>query len=272
MKYKFSRLILALVIGLILGVVVLKVEFFIKEEPKNIYNGKEKEILNTIQTKTLTELIYKTSSQDYKESMLSTSKVAYITIDDGPSKYTNQILDILDNNKVKATFFMIEGNMRKRPEEVKRISKEGQGAGFHSVSHDVDILYKTSQSALEEFNTCNNTYKSITGKESKLIRLPYGSKPYTPEDAYNILIENDYLIWDWNLDTEDWRGTTDNIVSNVLYYGRNKNKLVILLHEKEQSVIALDGIIKVLKDREYTIQPITENTQPRNYWNENLKD
>ena len=197
-------------------------------------------------------------------------KIAYITIDDGPSKFTNKILDILDANDVKATFFMIDGNMKKYRDEVNRIVSEGHGVGFHSVSHEVNILYKTPENTLDEFNICNNTYKNITGKESKLIRLPYGSKPYTPEDSYKILIDNDYLVWDWNLDTEDWRATTDNIVSNVLYYGRNRQNLVILLHEKEQSVNALEGIIKVLKSREYTILPITENIQPLNYWKENL--
>lgn len=270
MKRKSSHLILAVLIGVILGAVVLGVEFLINKESKDENCDLENEVYKIIETKTITELMYEAAVEIYKGPSKSDGKVAYITIDDGPTKYTNQILDILEENNVKATFFMIDGNMKKRPDVVKRIAYSGQGAGFHSVSHDVHQLYKTPQSTLDEFNECSKTYKDITGKESKLLRLPYGSKPYTPEQSYKILVKNNYLVWDWNLDTEDWRATTDNIVSNVLYYGRNRDNLVILIHEKEQTVEALEGIIKILKSREYTILPIGENTIPRNYWYKNL--
>lgn len=270
MKNKYSTIILSIVIGIILGLAIWGIENLTNIETKNMNSNLEHKIYESIQTKTLTELIYETSDKDYKSNKPNKDKIAYITIDDGPSKYTNQILDILDRNKIKGTFFMIDGNMRKRPKEVQRISQDGHGVGFHSVSHEINVLYKTPQTTLDEFNTCNKTYKNITDKESRLVRLPYGSKPYTPEDSYKILVNNSYLLWDWNLDTQDWKGTTDNIVSNILYYGRNRNNLVILLHEKEQSVNALEGIIKVLKSRGYTILPITENIQPLNYWQENL--
>lgn len=270
MKSKYSSVILSIIIGVILGLAILGIENLINTESKKMNSNLENEIYESIQMKTLTELIYESSNKNYRNNELNKCKIAYITIDDGPSKYTNQILDILDSNKIKATFFMIDGNMKKRPREVQRISQDGHGVGFHSVSHEVNILYKTPKNTLDEFNICNNTYENITGKESKLIRLPYGSKPYAPEESYKILVDNGYLVWDWNVDTEDWRSTTDNIVSNVLYYGRNRQNLVILLHEKEQSISALEGIIKVLKSRGYTILPITENIQSLNYWKENL--
>ena len=91
-----------------------------------------------------------------------------------------------------------------------------------------------------------------------------------PEESYKILVENGFLVWDWNLDTEDWKSTTDNIVSNVLLNGRNKDELVLLVHEKEQTVEALDGIIMILKERGYKILPITEEKEAMNFWNKNL--
>lgn len=66
------------------------------------------------------------------------------------------------------------------------------------------------------------------------------------------------------------QATTDNIVSNVLLNGRNKDELVLLIHEKEQTVEALDGIIKVLKERGYQILPITEDIEAMNFWSKNL--
>lgn len=214
----------------------------------------------------ISDLIENTSNEISKESEKTPEKIAYITIDDGPSKYTSEILDILDSNNVKGTFFMLNNNMILHKEEINRMIKEGHGVGFHGVSHDIKELYKTETSSLEEFETCNKTLYEISGKTSKLIRLPYGSKPYTPQENYDSLIKNDYLIWDWTLDTQDWKSSTDQIVSNILYYGREREEIVILMHEKEQTVKALNDTIKILKERGYTILPITENISPKNFW------
>ena len=214
----------------------------------------------------ISDVIENTSNEISKESEKTPEKIAYITIDDGPSKYTSQILDILDSNNVKGTFFMLNNNMILHKEEINRMIKEGHGVGFHGVSHDIKELYKTETSSLEEFETCNKTLYEISGKTSKLIRLPYGSKPYTPQENYDSLIKNDYLIWDWTLDTQDWKSSTDQIVSNILYYGREREEIVILMHEKEQTVKALNDTIKILKERGYTILPITENISPKNFW------
>ncbi len=243
------------------------IKFICERKEINYLNSN---IYRTIKTNTITEIINKIPENSTKGPGITYDKVAYITIDDGPSKYTNQILDILDKHNVKATFFMINRNMNKHKDEVQRISEEGHGVGFHSVSHDVEQLYKTPESALNEFYVCKDTFEEITGKTSNLVRLPYGSKPHTPEESYKKLIENDLLVWDWNLDTEDWKATTDNILSNILLYGRNKEDLVILMHEKEQTVEALDGIIKVLKERGYRILPITEDIEAMNFWSKNL--
>lgn len=267
MKYNFKGSLRIVFISLLVLLCGILVKFIFEEEDVSYHN---KEVYTTINN----DKTSKTTNQDLeisnKDTNITYDKVAYITIDDGPSKFTKQILDILDRNNVKATFFMINKNMNIYKDEVKRIQQDGHGAGFHSVSHDVKRLYKTPQATLEEFSICRDTYYKITGETSNLVRIPYGSKPYTPEESYKILIENNFLVWDWNLDTEDWKATTDNIVSNVLLNGRNKDELVLLIHEKEQTVEALDGIIKVLKERGYQILPITEDIEAMNFWSKNL--
>jgi len=201
MKYNFkgyfNLVVIFLLIVLLLG--VLGKTIFTEQ---NISYNKSKayeDIYKNIETE-----INENLEESEASSELTSDKIAYITIDDGPSKYTNQILDILDRNNVKATFFMINRNMNIYKEEVKRIQESGHGAGFHSVSHDVKTLYKTPQATLEEFSICRDTFREITGETSNLIRIPYGSKPNTPEESYQILVDNGFLIWDWNLDTEDW--------------------------------------------------------------------
>ena len=258
------------VIRILSGIFVSTIILSIGISYKQAYNTTNEKIKTETKSKleenNISDIVENTSDKINKDADESQEKIAYITIDDGPSKYTSQILDILEENNVKATFFMLNDNMKLYNDEVKRIVNEGHGVGFHGVSHDVDELYKTSTSTLDEFNTCNKTLYEITNTTSNLVRLPYGSKPYTPEENYTSLVNNDYLVWDWTLDTLDWKSTKDQIVSNVLYYGREKDEIVVLMHEKEQSVKALNDTVKILKNRGYTILPITESISPKNFW------
>ena len=193
-------------------------------------------------------------------------KVAYITFDDGPSKYTSQIINILDKNNVKGTFFMVNDNMIVFKDVVNRMNSEGHGTGFHGVTHEIKELYKSEDSAIEEFKTCNRTFYNITGQTSRLVRIPFGSKPYMVESIYKKFIDEGFLVWDWTIDTEDWKSSEDQIVSNILYYAREKDDIVILLHENQRTVDCLDNIITILKERGYEIKPITEDLKPKNFW------
>ena len=197
-------------------------------------------------------------------------KIAYITIDDGPSKYTESIVDTLNKYGAKATFFMIDRNMKNYPEQVKNIIKNGNTAGFHSVSHDIHQLYKYNNSAKEEFDKNKETFYNITHTESNIIRLPYGSKPYTPAESYELLVDSGYKLWDWDLDTEDWKSNSTQIIESVKKYTENKKEVVILIHEKNQTVEALDGILKYLIEQGYEILPIQQEQQPQNFWIGNL--
>lgn len=259
----------------ILVVIVLLFLLFItfgKVNLTSIENYKTDNNLMEDDNITLTELIKKVSRLNEKGPRPKPDKIAYITIDDGPSKFTDGILSILDSNNVKATFFMIEGNMRQYPEQLKRMAEDGHSMGFHSVTHDIKKLYKSTESTVDEFDKCKSTLYKITNVDSNLMRIPYGSKPYTPEEAYNSLVSKGFKIWDWNLDTEDWKSTTDLILNNVNKYAGHNNEIVLLMHEKEQSVRALQGIIDKLKEKGYTIMPISENEEPKNFWKQNLRE
>lgn len=196
-------------------------------------------------------------------------KTAYITIDDGPSKNTDKIIEILDKYNAKATFFMIDKNMKAHPQQVKNIVESGNSSGFHSVSHDIHKLYRKETSAKEEFDINKETFFEITGKESNIVRLPYGSKPYTPEKSYEKLVKSGYKLWDWNIDTLDWKSNSQQIIENVKNQIKNQNEVVILMHEKDQTVKALDQILSYLKKEGYEIKAIDEELIPTNFWNIN---
>jgi len=161
---------------------------------------------------------------------------------------------------------MLNDNMIVFKNVVQRLVDEGHGTGFHGVSHELSKLYATDDSAIEEFKTCNKTFYNITGETSRLVRIPFGSKPNMLENIYNKFVEEGFLVWDWNIDTEDWKSSPDQILSNILYYARGKKEVVILLHENPRTVSCLNDIIAILKERGYDIRPITQDVKPKNFW------
>ncbi|ENY8474601.1 polysaccharide deacetylase [Clostridioides difficile] len=263
---------------LLLSAIVVCLAFIVVGVRVSSLNMKENEISRNakLSSSTITDIVSNTSIEVSKGPSKSSGKIAYITIDDGPSKFTDEMIKTLNKYNVKATFFMIDGNMKEYPQQVKNIIKNGNTAGFHSVSHDIHKLYVTSTSAKEEFDTNDQTFYKITGKHSKVIRIPYGSKPYTPQASYQALVDSGYKIWDWDLDTEDWRSNSSQIVQNVKNHiknrkGEDKDQLVVLMHEKKQSAEALDSVLKFLSDEGYEFAPVDQNQIPKNYWLRNLE-
>ena len=223
-----------------------------------------------LEGETITDLIYNSSKEIEKGPSKSYGKVVYLTIDDGPSEYTDEIIKILNDNNVKATFFMINPNMQAYPQQVKNIVSNGNTAGFHSVSHDIHKSYATDNSAKEEFDINQKTFKEITGQTSKIIRLPFGSKPYTSRASYNALVNAGYKLWDWTLDTEDWKSTSPQIVETIKKHTHDTDNIVLLIHERKQTVAVLDEIIKYFKKEGFEILPIKQSDEERNYWNGKL--
>ncbi|WP_339076590.1 polysaccharide deacetylase family protein [Clostridioides difficile] len=263
---------------LLLSAIVVCLAFIVVGVRVSSLNMKENEISRNakLSSSTITDIVSNTSIEVSKGPSKSSGKIAYITIDDGPSKFTDEMIKTLNKYNVKATFFMIDGNMKEYPQQVKNIIKNGNTAGFHSVSHDIHKLYVTSTSAKEEFDTNDQTFYKITGKHSKVIRIPYGSKPYTPQASYQALVDAGYKIWDWDLDTEDWKFNSSQIVQNVKNHiknrkGEDKDQLVVLMHEKKQSAEALDSVLKFLSDEGYEFAPVDQNQIPKNYWLRNLE-
>lgn len=260
-------------VGIVLGAVVLivgSVSFYgfnkYKKMNEPITLTRDENLTNT----TMMSIINDTSEEINKGPSKSAGKVAYITIDDGPSQFTDQLIKVLDKHNAKATFFMIDGNMKLHPQQVKNIVNSGNTAAFHSVTHDIHKLYKTPTSAKEEFDQNNKTLKEITGKESKVIRIPYGSKPYTPQASYDAIIGAGYKIWDWDVDTMDWKANSGQIVQAVKNHNPDNDSVIVLIHEKKQSLDALDPMLTYLASQGYEFLPIEQNQNPHNYWLNNL--
>lgn len=197
----------------------------------------------------------------------SAARVIYLTFDDGPTEYTEEILKILHTHQVKSTFFMLNGNMIKRPEIVENVVADGHAIGCHGVTHRVSNFYKTMTSPREEMDACAKTLETISGKSSKIVRVPFGSFPNLTSAQKIELDKAEYVMWDWNVDSNDWKidnpkKITQSVLTQVHKLLKKDKVPVILFHDKAITAKVLPQIITELKDLGYEFLPIDENDIP----------
>ena len=181
-------------------------------------------------------------------------KVVYLTFDDGPSKWTEQFLDVLDAHDAKATFFMQGNNLKKEhlQKSVKRAAQEGHYIGGHSMTHNYQALYTNQQFVPEMIETLD-LINEITEATPRLVRAPYGSAPgLNGEHMRKQLADANIKIWDWTIDSHDWKlpGNPSQIIQNIKQE-TTSNKEIVLMHEKSQTLEALPEILNFFKDQGY---------------------
>lgn len=219
------------------------------------------------------ELLITTVKNRQKETKIKKQpnfkKVAYLTFDDGPNHLTLEILDILKKYNVKATFFMLEPNIRRNDNIVQRMVKEGHYPALHSVSHNVNKLYKGNPiNVALEMEKTRKTLEQITGLDIKLTRVPYGSKPYMKKSLRDGLVKYNFKMWDWSIDSLDWKHKNN---PNKIYYNVinqvKRNREVILFHDNKGTVAILEKIIIFLKDNGYELIAYDPNNHfMQNFW------
>lgn len=197
----------------------------------------------------------------------SDTKRAFLTFDDGPSEVTNQILDTLKQEKVKATFFVLGSNVKTLPNVVKRIYDEGHYIANHGYSHVYSKIYASPQTVLDEFNQCNDAVKEaiqVPEYNSHLFRFPgglVGGKYATiKNEANELLKQNEVMHVDWNSLTGD--AETNNLsiefeLQRLRETSEGKNSLIILMHDaqaKKTTADALPNIIAYLKEQGYKFE------------------
>lgn len=198
-------------------------------------------------------------------------KVVYLTFDDGPSSRTDEILDILDQYSIKATFFIVNNETQTAIETISRAYNSGHTIGVHSASHSYKDIYESVDSYLSDFESCYNYIENITGKSPSIYRFPGGSvNNYNGNICKDIVAEMNrrgFTYFDWNISSEDATSsyTEDSIYKNVMDGCRGRTNCVVLMHDsanKAETVAALKRIIPDLINEGYTFSPLDENVQP----------
>lgn len=204
--------------------------------------------------------------------IIKTRKV-YLTFDDGPSIYTDEILDILSMYEVKATFFVVGHEDEELWPMYQRIVEEGHSIGMHSYSHIYMEIYASLDNFKADTEKIQNFIFDRTGVECSLYRFPGGSSNSIGKDHIQEFIayldEEGITYYDWNVTSKDATGvilTIDELVENSTADLEKYNSAYILLHDsstKYSTVQALPRIIEEIQAMENTeIVPITEDSVP----------
>lgn len=195
--------------------------------------------------------------ENLKNIYHSETKRAFLTFDDGPSKNTNDILNILKDNNIKATFFVLGSQVEIFPETTNRIYDEGHFIANHGYSHKYSSIYQSTEQILNEYNQCNQIVANtinVPEYNSHLFRFPGGSVggkyAKIKSQAVPVLEQNDILYVDWNSltgDSEQVNPTEEYLMNNLQKTTEGKNSLVVLMHDSQAKKITVDFLPKVIE-------------------------
>ena len=179
-------------------------------------------------------------------------KYVALTFDDGPSSFTEEIIDLLQKYNYNATFFVLGNKLNLNYKDVlKKSIKNGNEIGVHGYSHR--SFTKMRQATMEEEITKTKKYiKNLTGYESTLVRPPYGNITKTIKN-YNL---GPYILW--NNDTLDWKLRDANKISSRLI-NSIEDKSIILMHDTYLTTFkALEIILPYLKENNYVVTTVSK--------------
>lgn len=180
-------------------------------------------------------------------------RTIYLTFDDGPSAYTNELLDTLKKYNIKATFFVV--GYKCDETILKRIVDEGHSIGLHSTNHSYKDIYSSEQAFVDDLYKMQNIVKEKSGFETFLLRFPGGSSNTVSKNYCKGIMskltkkveELGFEYFDWNVSSGDAGGatTTEQVIKNIKTGVRKYANSVVLQHDTQKfSVDAVEYIIK----------------------------
>lgn len=181
-------------------------------------------------------------------------KIVALTFDDGPDPIdTPEVLDILKEKNVRASFFVLGQAAEENPLLLKRLVMEGHEIGNHSFSHDYQ-----QRRIVEEIKKTDQTVFAATGTHTYFYRPPGG---FLSKNQLETVKKNGNVVALWSVDSKDWRNPgvkqiVDNVMKNVF------PGAIILMHDggykRTQTVNALGPIIDALRDQGYRLATLSE--------------
>jgi len=203
------------------------------------------------------------------------AKTVYLTFDDGPSKNTEAILDILRERGAKATFFVTaQGDDLDFIMSVyRRIVQEGHSIGLHSYTHQTGSIYRSTDAFLADIDKLNTLVMEATGVRPTIFRFPGGSN--TSNCTKSVMRElkaelerRGYIYYDWHVSTGDDTRTVypaDTLAKTILKGVRGRSSAVVLCHDNptpKTTPEAVAVVIDTLMDEGYRFERLTPDIIP----------
>ena len=212
-----------------------------------------------------------TAAQAAKPATADPKKIIYLTFDDGPGRYTEELLKILDDHKVLATFF-VTAAYKDYQDLIGAEYNAGHSVGVHTATHEYSEIYASTDAYWEDFNIMQDIIQEQTGCRTDIFRFPGGaSNTISANYSKGIMSElakqsgeKGYIYVDWNVTSGDAGDTTD---SEVLYQNMMKGihtyeNSFILCHDiKDFTIATMDRFITDALKEGYTFLPITSETR-----------
>ncbi len=191
----------------------------------------------------------------------------YLAFDDGPSGLTSRVLDILKEERVQASFFVLGEQAESRPDLIRRIVREGHSLGNHTYNHNYNELYGDFRSFWDQIRKTGDILHRIAGMRPDMIRAPGGTYGHFDAFYFYYLDQAGYRVYDWNIDSNDSHRShvpAGEIIDTV-EKGPFPHEVHLLLHDgsgHEESVKALPEIIRFFKQKGYVFAPLDPHVQP----------
>jgi len=199
----------------------------------------------------------------------------YLTFDDGPSEVTSRVLDILQENHVQATFFLLNYPDTAKP-LIRRMIDEGHTVAIHGYSHDYSVIYASDDAFMQNVYRLQQRLEEDFGYHADMLRFPGGSSntvsrkknPGVMSRLTKRVEAEGFTYFDWNVSSGDAASAaapSENIIGNVENGLRPNRGNVVLMHDsrtKTTTADALQTIIDYGRANGYVFLPITAGTEP----------
>lgn len=199
-------------------------------------------------------------------------KTVYLTFDDGPSARTPELLAILEEYDVKATFFVVGKESEEAEQWMRDIVAAGHTLGIHTYSHDYNKIYQSVEAYLEDFNAMYNMILEATGTPPQVFRFPGGSvnayNGATYRDIISEMVRRGFVYFDWNRMSGDAvRGNVpaETLVENALDQVESMRRVILLMHDSTRFtnvVEALPQIIEGYQAAGFSFAALTPEVKP----------
>lgn len=205
--------------------------------------------------------------EEEPDLLVQQEKIVYLTFDDGPTVVTKKILEVLKEEEVTGTFFVIGQLVEQNKGIAEAVKEAGNALCVHTYTHE-DKIYKNTETFMEDYRKCSTAIKELTGNEVlKFMRFPGGSsttmarKPVLKEIRGEVVEKGLYYV-DWNITIDDSlaRNKPAGTLINKFYRefkNNKKDRIIVLMHDSyynKTTVPTLKEIIKTLKQEGYVFK------------------